>query len=836
MPEISIPIEEVRNYCTNGWFIVPTWDRDIPEKNKKHKAPTRAGYKNLRLTSEQIINIMLDDDTTAFAAVLGEPSGGIISIDIDSKFLPGFDATYLSAIKEMFPHLYEKLRIHKTPSGGYHLLMRVNGIVKSQKVAGRPATEQELAKSPKDEVKYFLEVKGEGSLTQLPPSPGYQHISGQISDFTVEEYQSLLSLGKSFDQLPPKVEKVYLPKKASTEYSTNPWDDYELKTDPVELLKGYGWHLISAEGQFIRFAKPGQKKEVSGVFNRKIQRYWFWTGFSLTDTNVTISKLKCIMDFNGDFKRMYEWLVQEGYGERSYHAEKRIIKTLATKQDAPIPKNLSSKALEEVKAIREEVKKNHPHGTFWEVNDKGKWVINLHSIQEVMKGMGFRIAKSNGNMCHIVGYTIRTVERNDIFAAVKAYMPSDSVELYDAYEHTVKNSGSHIIGQLMYLEEDRIMASEKRKAYKFFRNCYTETTPDNCTIHEYSELPEGKLIWDNAIIKRDFYFMVPEKMRNSVPYEYFDKIVSNGFKNPLLWPIIGYYAHDFKDNTYVYAAILTEESDLGAGTGKSTFCRLMGLYTSFLEVPADQVTTDSKLLQSWKGERVMCLSDAGKEVLMNLTKMKAILDGDVIVKKLFKDERSVAARHIPKFILTSNYMPVLSDQGLDRRIIILETTPFFKLQGGIDTYFGGKMFPTQDSSGDWTVDDYLAFDNIMHTGLQAMLKRGKLSNIELSANGWEKQFKAQHGAYLFDFIADNIEDFKRRKHIGLDVFKEIYDKYCHANDINIRQKRTVPKVIEAITEYCKREGVMYKSREIVNGVVCHSFGDSPIVSNDELPF
>src|SRR5690606_41944936 len=46
-------------------------------------------------------------------------------IDIDSKYYEGISIKLFKEIKSLRPDLYDKLRVHKTPSGGYHILYRI---------------------------------------------------------------------------------------------------------------------------------------------------------------------------------------------------------------------------------------------------------------------------------------------------------------------------------------------------------------------------------------------------------------------------------------------------------------------------------------------------------------------------------------------------------------------------------------------------------------------------------------------------------------------------------------------------------------------------------------
>src|SRR5690606_23960338 len=113
--------------------------------------------------------------------VSGVVSGNLECIDVDTKYYPGIDATLLADINKFYPTLFPRLRIHKTPSGGFHILYRIlehapDGNIK---LAGRMKTDAELEKerglgkkNPAKSVN-FLETRGEGGYFLCPPSLGY---------------------------------------------------------------------------------------------------------------------------------------------------------------------------------------------------------------------------------------------------------------------------------------------------------------------------------------------------------------------------------------------------------------------------------------------------------------------------------------------------------------------------------------------------------------------------------------------------------------------------------------------------------------------------------------
>jgi hypothetical protein len=159
----------------NGISIIPV--RDKPQGDYVAKTPY-TGWKKYQteIISMPVLWEQMDKHkTTAVAIICGKVSGNLEIIDIDVKYKPGVDASIFMTIKEIYPELFARLRIHKTPSGGYHILYRTSTgtIPGNKKLAGRHKTEAEIAVQEKPKTVNFIETRGEGGYALAPPSMNY---------------------------------------------------------------------------------------------------------------------------------------------------------------------------------------------------------------------------------------------------------------------------------------------------------------------------------------------------------------------------------------------------------------------------------------------------------------------------------------------------------------------------------------------------------------------------------------------------------------------------------------------------------------------------------------
>ena len=131
-------------------------------------------------------------------------------------------------------------------------------------------------------------------------------------------------------------------------------------------------------------------------------------------------------------------------------------------------------------------------------------------------------------------------------------------------------------------------------------------------------------------------------------------------------------------------------------------------------------------------------------------------------------------------------------------MIPIEFTDFYTVRGGIDVVHGCH-FPKG-----WNDEEYVLFDNIIVKAIQSFLKAGcKLKAPELTAGGWEKQFKQVHGEMTWLFIQENWKEWIKRREVPVKEFNEAYDAFCEENSIGKNYKKSSTKLNKALSEWAK---------------------------------
>lgn len=207
------------------------------------------------------------DKAVGIGIVAGVVSGNLFVIDFDTKNdLPTENSweAFKKLLSREQKEVVKKCLVESTPSGGKHLIYRVDGIIGgNEKFAMRKCTEQELTINPKVKALCIIESRSTGGYAQVAPTDGYKILNGSfgtLPTLTQAEHDGLVNVVKSMDEtnmwdVAPKEEKklAQQPKK----FGVSVFDDYNLRGDVPELLIDNDWKFIEHQGQNLRYRRPG---------------------------------------------------------------------------------------------------------------------------------------------------------------------------------------------------------------------------------------------------------------------------------------------------------------------------------------------------------------------------------------------------------------------------------------------------------------------------------------------------------------------------------------------------------------------------------------------------
>lgn len=818
----------VNYYLENGYSVIPIRDKQEIINDKVFNAKSPCGrwekYQKEIATKDELFFLFDKYKTLAIATVTGKVSCNLEGIDVDTKYLATIWAPLYEAIKSQFSAI--KWRIIKTPSNGYHIVYRVSGgvIPPNKKIAGRPATEQELIDRPKDKTKWFIESRGEGGYLAAVPTDGYEVVeNNEPPIITWEQRCDLWALCESFN-LAVKTIDIREKKGDSIYYDENPFLHYNRSDSGAIVLEKFGWKEHSKNSHGVNYTKPNSKSGgIHATYLTKIKLFKFFTSdceFNNDNTLYNASNIRARLEFNDDKKLLFAALVKEGFGKIKKTQEVRLIKHAAL-TDNDLPTNISEQAKEKLIEVKAEVKKAMPYGIFWDYDDNMNVIIDRELLLKVSSGLGFRYYKDS--LVRIIGKFIHSQTDREFFDAIKYYVISDECkDIYNAWSAFFEKHRKFIIETLNILDENLLLKDDRKICYKFYNNGYVIIEADKLSLKEYNDL-DG-LVFKSKVFDREFKFY--EKSGRYV--EFLNKAVRYEDKKDYIEKIIGYLSHDYKDSNTGYIIVQVEECPdpkQGGGSGKNLFVNLLKYTTTVINRNGESVKFDDKFLNSWNREKIFNLSDVPKSFTFSF--LRDYSTGACVLKKMHKDEVIIPVEDMCKFIVSTNFSYDVSDGGLKRRIIPIEFTDFFTKCGGVYDYFN-CMFPdgTNTSNG-WNENDWLGYDNMIVFSIQTWLKGElKLSPFTLSEGGFIKQFEQVHKQYALEFIEMFFEDWCISGKVSNSKFQNQWDEFCRETSNNF--KLPSKKINKAIKEYCDLVKVDFKSDvcckdELNNVIKCRIF-------------
>ena len=243
-------------------------------------------------------------------------------IDIDVKHDPkGTIADDLLASMESFGVRAAGV-VQKTKSGGFHLIYRCPVPEGNQKLAKRIGQKEAM-----------IETRGPGGLIFAFPSPGYEIVSGDITNIpqiSQEDRDLLLRVCRHFDERQPIEYEKRVSEKAQGIPGEKPWEAYDKATDILQLMEHYGWRVVGRHGEYIRLNRPGAKHSqgVDASVIPSANLFYPFTSSSEFDPNKCYgaSSVYAIMEHRGNFSAAAKALYRQGFGDRIEQREQAQVK------------------------------------------------------------------------------------------------------------------------------------------------------------------------------------------------------------------------------------------------------------------------------------------------------------------------------------------------------------------------------------------------------------------------------------------------------------------------------------------------------------------------------
>lgn len=244
-------------------------------------------------------------DDASIAIVCGE----VLCLDIDSKHAEdpaAFNQMILEFLGENFADFLAGCYIEGTPSGGMHLIFKVDfDPPKSTKIVRTENTKDAPA---------LIETRGKNACAIVAPSAGYEAVSGDLVDLPTlsrEQYESLISsIQKEFAPVEEETQTFALPpptRPKRIETGQRPGDAFNSMGWQAarDVFTRNGWTIVNEMANEIQLKRPDNGHPSDAKYSAKIYRdtgisYIFTTGTNLDpETGILPFDLLAKLEHNG---------------------------------------------------------------------------------------------------------------------------------------------------------------------------------------------------------------------------------------------------------------------------------------------------------------------------------------------------------------------------------------------------------------------------------------------------------------------------------------------------------------------------------------------------------
>jgi hypothetical protein len=249
------------------------------------------------------------EPTNGYGIVTGY--GGLEVIDIDLKVFGNiedgkkFYDEFINFLKDHIDDFDLKFVIYKTVNSGYHIIYKCQEIGGNQKLA-----------TLKGHTQAVIETRGIGGYVFIYDNQISKNGYENITEISVDERVILFGICKYFDY--KQEQDTSLNKIEKHNEGLTPWDDYNLRTNPIDILKDEFTDVKSLSDRIV-LRKNGSKDPHHGYIYKDTKLTYLFTTATIYPHEKALSafSLYAYKYFNGNFSDAASELYKKGYGERT---------------------------------------------------------------------------------------------------------------------------------------------------------------------------------------------------------------------------------------------------------------------------------------------------------------------------------------------------------------------------------------------------------------------------------------------------------------------------------------------------------------------------------------
>ena len=358
---------------------------------------------------------------------------------------------------------------------------------------------------------------------------------------------------------------------------------------------------------------------------------------------------------------------------------------------------------------------------FWHKSEKSKITIIHNLFRDFLHLNGFYKYTPEGSKSSIFvrveNNLIDHTSEDEIKDFVLQYLDSlEDKSIYNFFADKTRYFKDDFLSMLKSVDV-YFIADTKDTAYLYFKNCAVKITKDDTVIIDYLDL-EG-FVWKDHVIHRQY----EECKDTHCDFKTFIYNVCNkdDVRLKSMESTLGYLLHAHKNLSYSPAVILNDEviSDQpNGGTGKSLLVNALGQMKKLVIIDGKAFAFERSFAYQLVSAdtQLLCFDDIKKH--FEFERLFSVVTEGITLEKKNKDAIKIPFEKSPKLILTTNYAVKGAGQSFERRKWELEFKQHYTTTKTPYMEFGKLFF------GDWSEEEWCAFDNYMIESLQLYLKSG----------------------------------------------------------------------------------------------------------------
>ena len=332
-------LDAALDYATHGCSVIP-----VRADGSKAPAVAWKPYQAAAADKDTLAAWFTGDTYDGLGIVTGAASGNLELLELEGRATHLLPELAQLLCDSGLADLWETVStgwVVRSPSGGIHLLYRVEGPVHGNtKLARRP--------NPEDPhlVDVLIETRGEAGYFVTAPSAGRTHPTGgawtllaggpaMCPTITGEQRDALHIAAATFDAMPATEPLPVASAPSTPSEGRRPGDDYNDRATWDDILTPHGWTKTKRIGAGLGWTRPGKHARdgisaTTGTSADGVDRLYVFSSSTEFDTERPYSKFAAyaVLEHHGDLSAAAKALRAAGYGDQARPARGDGILTL----------------------------------------------------------------------------------------------------------------------------------------------------------------------------------------------------------------------------------------------------------------------------------------------------------------------------------------------------------------------------------------------------------------------------------------------------------------------------------------------------------------------------